>query len=232
MKSHASVLEFSVPFVGDFRRGAVDIVEPDVLRLLDNRPSVALAHPVELFRDRRLAVRPHGLPGMLLGADKKRLAILPDDEASVVGVSLAVEPLAKTCVAQELDRSVLEHARANTLEHIGLGLPLEDDAVDPAEMQHVGQEQPRRTAADDCDLRALLHECLFPPEAEIAYCHPRARGGPVTPHRRTFNSPSPLDPRFRGGDTAKHHPFNPTDARPSACRFATAVSSNPAIASS
>ena len=44
-------------------------------------------------------------------------------------------------------------------------------------MQHVGQEQARRAAADDRDLRALLHECLFPPEAEIAYCHPRARRG-------------------------------------------------------
>ena len=52
------------------------------------------------------------------------------------------------------DRARFEHAGANALQHMGLRLPLEHDAVDSVALQHMRKQQAGRSAADDRDLSA------------------------------------------------------------------------------
>jgi hypothetical protein len=72
-----------------------------------------------------------------------------------MGMTLALHPLAEPDIAQQLHGAIFEHAGADALEHVIPGLPLEHDAVDAIEMQHVGQQHAGRSTADDCDLRAF-----------------------------------------------------------------------------
>src|SRR5271166_6424565 len=148
----------SVLLVNHLWRGPGDVLEADALRLIDDQSAVALAHAVELLGDRCLTVRNHRLAAMRSGVHQEGLAILPRDPAAVVDVAFPVHPLPDAGVAQKLDRAVFQDAGANSLQDMRLGLPLEHDAVDAAEMQHVGQEEARRPPADDRNLGALLHE--------------------------------------------------------------------------
>ena len=145
----------SVLLVGHLGRAASDVVEADVLCLIDDRSAIPLAHPVELLGDRGLAVRNHWLAAMRSGVDQEGFSILPRDPAAVVDMAFSVHSLPEAGVAQQLDRALFQHPGANALQDMRLALPLEHDAVDPAEVQHVRQEHAGWAAADDRDLSAL-----------------------------------------------------------------------------
>ena len=72
---------------------AAMLVELNVLRLFDDPPSVALPEAIQLLGDRGLTVRPHRPAGMRFRVDEKGLAVLPDNEASVMRMAFAVHPL-------------------------------------------------------------------------------------------------------------------------------------------
>src|SRR3984893_1930941 len=59
--------------------------------------------------------------------------------------------------AQKLDRAGLEHAGANSLQHVIAVLPFQYDAVDAVSMEHMRQKQAGRTPADDGHLRSRRH---------------------------------------------------------------------------
>ena len=130
MKSHSSA-SVTPPF-WKVTLGAARgyVVELDVLRLFNDASAVALPDPVQFLGDRGLAVRPHRPAGVRLGVDEEGLAVLPDDEAAVMRMAFAVHPLARARFAQHLNGAEFKHAGADALQHIGLRLPLENDAVD------------------------------------------------------------------------------------------------------
>jgi hypothetical protein len=51
--------------------------------------------------------------------------------------------------AQQLDRTRLERAGTNSMEHMLPGLPLQYDAVDAVSIEDVRQQQPGWSSADD-----------------------------------------------------------------------------------
>ena len=71
---------------------------------------------------------------------------------------LAVEPLADACVAEQVDRALLEHARADAVLDVLAAAVLEHDRLDPRPLQQPPERQSGGAGADDADLRALrLH---------------------------------------------------------------------------
>jgi hypothetical protein len=79
-----------------------------------------------------------------------------------VGVALAVHSLSEPRVPEEFHASGLKHAGSNALEHMRLGLPLEDHAVDGVEMQQMGQKKAGRPAADNRDPSAAHFRSSLP----------------------------------------------------------------------
>src|SRR5262249_26273885 len=90
---------------------------------------------------------------------------------SVVDLALAVHPLAALRLAHQLGEAVLQHAGADAREHVVAAVFLEHDVVDALEVQELGQQQPRRPAADDADLN--LHCDLLPNIANSSQNRPR-----------------------------------------------------------
>ena len=72
---------------------------------------------------------------------------------AVVDDALAVHALADARVAQELDRALLEHARADAVLDVFAAAVLEDDALDPRDLEQPREREPGRAGADDPDLR-------------------------------------------------------------------------------
>ena len=72
---------------------------------------------------------------------------------AVVDDALAVHPLADAGFAQQLDRPLLEHARADPLLDVLAAAVLEDDALDPRDLEQPRERQARGARADDPDLR-------------------------------------------------------------------------------
>src|SRR5205085_2184725 len=66
---------------------------------------------------------------------------------------LTVKPFRDAGVAQELDRPLLEHARADPVLDIVACPILEDNGLDPRELEQARECEPRGPGADDPDLR-------------------------------------------------------------------------------
>ena len=76
---------------------------------------------------------------------------MPD---AVVDEALPHHAIAEPGVAEHVDRAPLEDAGADAGHHVLPRLALEDDRLVTGAVQPVREHQPRRTAADDHDLRA------------------------------------------------------------------------------
>ena len=76
---------------------------------------------------------------------------------AVVPHPLAREPPADADLAHQVDRPLLEHARAHALDDVLTAAILEDDGVDALEMQQLPEHQTGRARADDADLGAGGH---------------------------------------------------------------------------
>jgi len=72
-----------------------------------------------------------------------------------VCLSFGVHSAAKTHGSQQLDCAILEYAGSDARQDVCLALALDDDAVNAVEMEHVRQQQTRRPAAYNSDLRSL-----------------------------------------------------------------------------
>ena len=72
---------------------------------------------------------------------------------AVVDDALAMQPLAGADRREQVDRALLEHARADALLAVVAAAALEHDRLDPAAAQELRQREPGRAGADDADLR-------------------------------------------------------------------------------
>ena len=79
---------------------------------------------------------------------------------AVMHEALARESVADAGALQQLDRRMLEHARADPMLDVVAASVLDDDGLDAFEVQEMRQEESGRPRADDADLRALLHRRL------------------------------------------------------------------------
>jgi len=70
---------------------------------------------------------------------------------------LAIHPRTQSDFTQELDRAGLQHAGANSPQHMSTALSFQYDAVDAVSMEHMGQKQAGGTTADDSHLRSRRH---------------------------------------------------------------------------
>jgi hypothetical protein len=78
---------------------------------------------------------------------------------AVLDEALATQPLVEPQLGEQVDGALLEHAGANALLDV-LAVPiLEDDRLDPAPVQEVRQQKPRRAAPDNTHLRPHADEC-------------------------------------------------------------------------
>ena len=65
--------------------------------------------------------------------------------------ALPRQPVAKTGLAQQIDRGLFEHARAHPLDHVLLAPDFDRHRIDAGLLQEVPQEQPGRSGADDAN---------------------------------------------------------------------------------
>ncbi len=71
---------------------------------------------------------------------------------AVVDDPFAIHPLADAGFAQQLDRSLLEHAGADPVLDVLATPVLEDDALDARDLEQPRERQPCRPRPDDADL--------------------------------------------------------------------------------
>ena len=76
---------------------------------------------------------------------------------AVVPHPLARQPPADAGLAHQVDRPLLEHARAHALDDVLTAAVFEDDRVDAFEMQQLSEHQTGRARADDAYLGAGGH---------------------------------------------------------------------------
>ena len=134
----------------------VDVVEDDVERLVDREPAGGGAAFAEILGRFGLPVDGHAGAGQLAKVDAPARAVDGDLDA-FVDQRLALQPFGRAGAPHHLDRSRFEHAGANAPLDMGAIAPFEDDRLDPLAPENLGQQQSRRTGADDGDLRALNH---------------------------------------------------------------------------
>jgi hypothetical protein len=65
-----------------------------------------------------------------------------------------VQALGDPGIGEDLDGTVLEHARADARLHVLARAVLDDDRLDALLRQQVGEQEPGRSGADDADLCA------------------------------------------------------------------------------
>ena len=100
-----------------------------------------------------LTVHGHGLAGERAEID----AVPPAAEAqldAVVHQADRAHPLANLRLIEQVDRALLEHARANPPLHVFTAAALQDHRVDALEMQELGEQKARRSGPHDANLRA------------------------------------------------------------------------------
>ena len=69
------------------------------------------------------------------------------------------EAIADADLTHQIDSALLEHARADALDHVLLTAVLDDERMDPLQVEKVAEHQSGRTGADDADLCPnLLHQ--------------------------------------------------------------------------
>ena len=179
--------------IGDVGALGGQLVQRNIDRLVDHLAARRVARRIEILGDRRLPIGHHPLAGMFPRIDEEAGAPRPGDGRPVMRVAFAVHALAQSHRAQQLDRARLQHAGADPPQHVRTALPLQHDRVDPLAIEHVGEQQPGRPAADDRHLGA--HDitarrgdpCGRPPRGIVAGDH---EGRPSFGARRTKRAPS------------------------------------------
>ena len=112
-------------------------MRPDVGRLEVQLTAGRFPGEVEVLLDHRLAVRHELQPGVLLDVDEEVVAPRPGDAGAVVDLALGIHPSADPRVAEDADRTPLQHAGADAAEHVLAALAFEDDALDAGPVEQV-----------------------------------------------------------------------------------------------
>jgi hypothetical protein len=73
--------------------------------------------------------------------------------------AIAVHAGADACLVEEIDRDLLDHARADAAEHMLAGMALDNHVVDAVVMEELSEQKAGRAGADNGNLRP--HGSLF-----------------------------------------------------------------------
>ena len=129
----------------------------DVRRLEEKRPLRRDTSRDEVLDDLLLAVD-RDAPAREVGERDPVPAPFETQLDAVMDDALAVETLRHADLRQQVDGSLLEHARPDALLDVLAAARLEDDGVDALQVQQVRKRQTRRPGADDRYLRAHRRE--------------------------------------------------------------------------
>jgi hypothetical protein len=113
----------------------------------------------QVFRDLGLAVDGHPLAGERAEVDAVALAGEAQLDA-VVHQADPMHPLADLGRIEQVDRALLEHARADLPLDVCPAAAFQDDRVDALKMQELGEQQARGSRAHDANLRAHVRSVL------------------------------------------------------------------------
>ena len=147
----------------DARRVGREAVERDVGDLEAGFAAVAQARGDEVLDDLLLAVdRDRPPAGEPAEVDAVALAVEAQLDAAV-DERLAVQTVAEAGVGEQLDRALLEDARADAVLDVLAAAVLEHDRLDPLEVEEVREQQAGRPGPHDSDLCPHLSEALSYP---------------------------------------------------------------------
>ncbi len=161
MKSQA--ISSSAPSRRNRTIGVVDcdVLDADILDVEVQRPAGFEPRVDEIAHDLVLSVdRDRAAPRQRIHIDVMARALEREIQAFVAH-AFAREALADADLRHEIDRALLEDARAHALDHVLLAAVLDDDRVDALPVEQVPEHEPGRTCADDGDLGAKGHGRQF-----------------------------------------------------------------------
>ena len=150
-------MQLAVLAVPHLRPRAVEARHRNILRFIDGGQALGLARIHQVVREFGLAVRGDDLAaGEAVHVDGVSLAVEGQLDR-VVDDAFAVQPRADAGFVHEVDRHLLEDARADATQNVVGALALHDHVVYAGLVQQLAQQQARRARADDGHLRACLH---------------------------------------------------------------------------
>src|SRR4051794_1714267 len=88
---------------------------------------------------------------------------------ALVDEALAVQAIAEAGLREQLDRALLEHAGADAVLDVLAAAVLEDDGVDPLEVEEVREQEPGGARAHDSDHCSHLSDALPCPRCGREY---------------------------------------------------------------
>ena len=141
---------------------ALEIADGDVGDLEQERKVCVEAEADEVLHDLRLSVDDDCPPaGEVAQRDPVALAVELELDA-VVDDPLALQPLSRAGVDEEVGDRLLEHARPQALLDVLPAAVLEHDRLDALAVQEVREGETSRPGADDADLRPHQSELVCP----------------------------------------------------------------------
>ena len=145
---------------GHLRARAVELLRHHVGDLEQDLPAGRQPRRDQVLDHLLLAVDGDRAAGhQLLECDPVALPAEPQLDA-VMDQALAQQPLPRTRADQRVHGALLEHAGPHPVLDVLAAAGLEHDGLDAAQPQQVGEQEPGRPGADDCDLST--HAPLLP----------------------------------------------------------------------
>ena len=146
----------------DARTLALEIVDGDVGDLEHERKVRVQAEVDEVLHDLRLSVDDDRPPAREVAQRDPVAFALELQLDAVVDDPLALQPLPRAGVDEEVGDRLLEHTRSQALLDVLLAAVLEHDRLDALAVQEVREGETSRPGADDADLRAHQSEPVGP----------------------------------------------------------------------
>ncbi|MCY1514846.1 hypothetical protein D9M68_494060 [compost metagenome] len=152
-------LQLAILLEGDMGPLALELVQLDIGRRVDDRRAAGLAGVHQVAGDLGLAVDHHALAAGELGQVDGHAPAIEHQLDAFMHQALGVHPLAHAGLAEHVDGALLQHPGTNPAEHVVGGLALDDDVVDTGLVQQLAEQQSRGTGADDGNLS--FHCCCL-----------------------------------------------------------------------
>src|SRR5688572_26053046 len=137
-------------------RCRVDVVYRDLFALEIQRAEGGDSCIDEISHDLVLPVDRDGLSAREIGEIDPVALPLKAEVDPVVAKSAALDARANAHGHQQIDRTLLEHAGAHSVDDMIAAAVLDHHRVDAVQMQQLGEQQPRGTGTNDADLRAMV----------------------------------------------------------------------------
>ena len=133
-------------------------LEADISDVEDERPAAGLPRGDQIFHHLALPIHGDATPAGQRGHVDPVPRAFECEVNPVVAQALAVEAIGHPHLVQQVDRALFEHAGADPLDHVVAIVTLDDDRIDPVQMEQVPEDQAGGTRADDGHLGArALH---------------------------------------------------------------------------